>query len=138
MVLTMWLSTKLDVQQEFTHYSPHRTAPTHKIIIRKKLGSSNTSKSKRTPPLDPRKRKNFPLMRKDTAPCLGSPMQTMSWVSPLVNTLRCARLSTVKCFTFVYPRLKQYRLGAYRAVGQGIPAGPSDETPQVNANRGRV
>jgi cytochrome-b5 reductase len=64
----MWLSTKLDVQQEFTHYSPHRTTRTDKIIFRKKLptGSSKTIKYKRTPPLDPRKWKNFPLVRKDS------------------------------------------------------------------------
>lgn len=68
MGLTMWLSTKLDVQQEFTHYSPHRTTRTDKIIFQKKLPgeSSKTSESKRTTPLDPRKWKNFPLVRKDS------------------------------------------------------------------------
>ncbi|KAJ5369898.1 Cytochrome b5 [Penicillium cataractarum] len=68
MGLTMWISNKLDVQQEFTHYSPHRTTRTDKIIFRKKLqtGNSKPSKSKRTLPLDPRKWKNFPLLRKDS------------------------------------------------------------------------
>jgi cytochrome-b5 reductase len=66
--LTMWLSTKLDVQQEFTHYPPHRTTRTDKIIFRKRLPaeSSKAGKSKREAPLDPRKWKHFPLVRKDS------------------------------------------------------------------------
>ncbi|KAJ6110838.1 Cytochrome b5 [Penicillium sp. IBT 16267x] len=67
--LTMWISTKLDVQQEFTHYSPRRTTRMDQIILRKRLPLSAKNKApprpKRSAPLEPRTWKNFPLIRKD-------------------------------------------------------------------------
>lgn len=66
--LTTWLSSKLDVQQEFTHYSPHRTTRTDKIIFRKQLPKSNLKLAitpKKTSPLDPRQFKSFPLTKKE-------------------------------------------------------------------------
>lgn len=67
--LAMWITTKLDVQQEFTHYSPRRTTRTDQIFLRKRPLSSIKSKSfpkpQRSTPLEPRTWKNFPLVRKD-------------------------------------------------------------------------
>ncbi|KAJ5825925.1 Cytochrome b5 [Penicillium riverlandense] len=65
--LAMWISTKLDVQQEFTHHLPHRQSRPDRIIFRKRLsprGNTFTQK-KHTHPLDPRKWKNFPLISKE-------------------------------------------------------------------------
>ncbi|KAJ5637540.1 Cytochrome b5 [Penicillium lividum] len=68
--LTTWISTKLDVQQEFTHYSPRRTTRMNQIILRERLPSSSKNKALPKPqsstPLEPRTWKNFPLIRKDT------------------------------------------------------------------------
>ncbi|KAJ5673277.1 Cytochrome b5 [Penicillium longicatenatum] len=68
--LTMWISTKLDVQQEFTHYSPRRTSRMDHIILSKRLPLSTKraalAKKQSLPPLEPRTWKNFPLIRKDT------------------------------------------------------------------------
>ncbi|KAJ5992106.1 Cytochrome b5 [Penicillium sp. IBT 35674x] len=68
--LTMWISTKLDVQQEFTHHSPRRTTRTDQIIPRKRLQSSAKGKAlqklQHSAPLEPRTWRNFPLIRKDT------------------------------------------------------------------------
>ncbi|KAJ5536018.1 Cytochrome b5 [Penicillium frequentans] len=68
--LTMWISTKLDVQQEFTHYSPRRTTRMDQIILRKRLSSSakgkTLPKTQLSAPLEPRTWRNFPLIRKDT------------------------------------------------------------------------
>ncbi|KAJ5786510.1 Cytochrome b5 [Penicillium pulvis] len=68
--LTMWISTKLDVQQEFTHYSPRRTTRMNQIILRKRLPLSAKGKAfpkiQRSAPLEPRTWRNFPLVRKDT------------------------------------------------------------------------
>ncbi|KAJ5449337.1 Cytochrome b5 [Penicillium cf. griseofulvum] len=80
--VTMWISSKLDVQQEFTHHLPHRTSRSDKLIFRKKVSPtakkvSPTAKkvsptAKKAPtkalptnPLDPRQFKSFPLTHKE-------------------------------------------------------------------------
>ena len=65
--LASWISSKLDVQEEFTHYSPRRTTKSNQIIFQKKIPTQVKGKalSKSHPPLDPRKWKNFPLIQKD-------------------------------------------------------------------------
>lgn len=65
--LAMWISTKLDVQQEFTQYSPHRTTCQNKIILRKRLPASGAIQTsvKSESSLEPRKWRSFPLTSKD-------------------------------------------------------------------------
>ncbi|KAJ5567038.1 Cytochrome b5 [Penicillium sp. DV-2018c] len=65
--LTLWISTKLDVQQEFTHHVPHRISRSDKLHIRKKVPSTKTTplKAIAQPPLDPRQFKTFPLTHKE-------------------------------------------------------------------------
>ncbi|OQE43153.1 hypothetical protein PENCOP_c003G01048 [Penicillium coprophilum] len=65
---TMWISSKLDVQQEFTHHSPHRTSRSDRLIFRKKVSSTvKKAPTKALPasPLDPRQFKSFPLTHKE-------------------------------------------------------------------------
>ncbi|KAJ5174036.1 Cytochrome b5 [Penicillium coprophilum] len=65
---TMWISSKLDVQQEFTHHSPHRTARSDRLIFRKKVSSTvkkAPTKALTASPLDPRQFKSFPLTHKE-------------------------------------------------------------------------
>jgi cytochrome-b5 reductase len=66
--VTMWISSKLDVQQEFTHHLPHRTSRSDRLIFRKKVSSTAKkapSKTLPTNPLDPRQFKSFPLTHKE-------------------------------------------------------------------------
>ncbi|KNG82793.1 putative cytochrome B5 [Aspergillus nomiae NRRL 13137] len=58
--LGTWISTKLDVQQEFTHYAPRRPAKTARMI---KLPRTNLP-LKKPSVLDPRKWRSFTLTRK--------------------------------------------------------------------------
>lgn len=65
--LTMWLSHKLDVQEDFTHHVAHRTSRPDRLIFRKKVSSpvkKASTKPIAQPPLDPRQFKNFPLTHK--------------------------------------------------------------------------
>lgn len=66
--VTMWISSKLDVQQEFTHHLPHRTSRSDRLIFRKKAPSTikkALTKTLPTTPLDPRQFKSFPLTHKE-------------------------------------------------------------------------
>ncbi|KAJ5375283.1 Cytochrome b5 [Penicillium concentricum] len=66
--VTMWISSKLDVQQEFTHHLPHRTSRSDRLIFRKKVSSTAKkapTKALPTSPLDPRQFKSFPLTHKE-------------------------------------------------------------------------
>lgn len=64
--LATWISTRLDVQQEFTHYPAHRTTRPDKIVFHRKLLPSKPSKAtKKVSPLDPRQWKSFPLAKKE-------------------------------------------------------------------------
>ncbi|KAJ6188984.1 Cytochrome b5 [Penicillium mononematosum] len=66
--VTMWISSKLDVQQEFTHHLPHRTSRSDRLIFRKKTSSTvkkAPTKTLFTKPLDPRQFKSFPLTHKE-------------------------------------------------------------------------
>ncbi|CAG8101439.1 unnamed protein product [Penicillium nalgiovense] len=66
--VTMWISSKLDVQQEFTHHLPHRTSRSDRFIFRKKASSSvkkAPTKTLLTKPLDPLQFKSFPLTHKE-------------------------------------------------------------------------
>ncbi|KAJ5504589.1 Cytochrome b5 [Penicillium fimorum] len=66
--VTMWISSKLDVQQEFTHHLPHRTSRSDRLIFRKKVSSTpkkTPTKALPTSPLDPRQFKSFPLTHKE-------------------------------------------------------------------------
>ncbi|KAL2001165.1 hypothetical protein VTN02DRAFT_2148 [Thermoascus thermophilus] len=60
--LGLWVSTKLDVQQEFTRYEPYRTARPA-MVMSKEPGKP--VKPVRVPPLDPQKWRKFKLSRKD-------------------------------------------------------------------------
>ncbi|GKZ22529.1 hypothetical protein AbraIFM66951_006487 [Aspergillus brasiliensis] len=58
--LGLWASTKLDVQQEFTHYAPHRPSkPAHLMRLPK-----TTATISRPKPLDPRQWRPFTMTQK--------------------------------------------------------------------------
>ncbi|KAL3490126.1 putative cytochrome B5 [Aspergillus germanicus] len=59
--LGVWASTKLDVQQEFTHYKPHRPASTARLIRLKRSKSATVTQ---TPVLNPRQWRPFTLTSK--------------------------------------------------------------------------
>ncbi|KAL4772545.1 hypothetical protein BDW60DRAFT_222451 [Aspergillus nidulans var. acristatus] len=64
--LGVWVSTKLDVQQEFTHYPPRRPASNTRLI---RLPSTTRAPAPRSPVLDPRQWRSFPLTgKKEVAP----------------------------------------------------------------------
>lgn len=60
--LVMWISTKLDVHEEFTHHKPYRPLRRDAIILRK---PSRPVKAAKTLPLDPQKWRKFKLAGKD-------------------------------------------------------------------------
>ncbi|KAL5358433.1 hypothetical protein BJX96DRAFT_182912 [Aspergillus floccosus] len=59
--LGFWVSTKLDVQQEFTHYAPRRRTTPARLIRLRKTYTLTTPRSK---PLDPRQWRPFTLTHK--------------------------------------------------------------------------
>ncbi|KAG2414292.1 cytochrome b5 [Aspergillus terreus] len=59
--LGFWVSTKLDVQQEFTHYAPRRHASPARLI---RLRKTYTLTTPRRAPLDPRQWRPFTLAHK--------------------------------------------------------------------------
>jgi cytochrome-b5 reductase len=66
--VTMWISSKLDVQQDFTRHLPHRTSRSDRLVFRKKTSSTvkkALTKTLPTKPLDPRQFKSFPLTHKE-------------------------------------------------------------------------
>ncbi|KAL5043098.1 hypothetical protein BDW71DRAFT_216539 [Aspergillus fruticulosus] len=64
--LVVWVSTKLDVQQEFTHYPPRRPASSAGLI---RLPAITRAPIPRSPVLDPRQWRSFPLTsKKEVAP----------------------------------------------------------------------
>ncbi|KAJ5757141.1 Cytochrome b5 [Penicillium nucicola] len=67
--LAVWISHKIDVQEDFTHYVPHRTSRPNRLIFRKNLASTAakkvSSKAIAEPPLDPRQFRSFPLTHKE-------------------------------------------------------------------------
>lgn len=67
--LAMWISHKLDVQEDFTHHVPHRTSRGDRLVFRKKMASTTVQKTPAKPvaqpPLDPRQFRSFPLTHKE-------------------------------------------------------------------------
>ena len=59
----LWASSKLDVQEEFTHYAARRHA-TPARLLRLRAGALENLKKTRPSPLDPRQWRAFPLVQK--------------------------------------------------------------------------
>ncbi|PYH75715.1 hypothetical protein BO82DRAFT_298091 [Aspergillus uvarum CBS 121591] len=69
--LTVWLSTKLDVQESFASHKPYRPSRSDTLILKSALKSTGTLPPITTPtatathPLDPKQWRKFQLIRKD-------------------------------------------------------------------------
>ncbi|KAL3458631.1 hypothetical protein BJX64DRAFT_301836 [Aspergillus heterothallicus] len=61
LTLGIWASTKLDVQQEFTHYKPHRPASSARLL---RLKRSKSATVNQVPVLNPRQWRTFTLTSK--------------------------------------------------------------------------